>query len=63
MRLKVKVKPASSENKIIKNDRGEIQIKITKPAEKGKANQAAIQLLAKKLKLPKSVKGFYSHNP
>ncbi len=51
--IKVKVVPKSSRNAILKeNDL--IKIKLTSPAEKGKANKQLIELLSKKLNIPKS---------
>jgi len=52
-KIRVKVVPKSSKNAIIKeNDL--IKIKLTSPAEKGKANKQLIELLSKKLRISKS---------
>jgi len=54
MILKVKVKPGSTQNQIGLSAEGEIQIKVRAVPEKGKANQAVIELLAEKLGISRS---------
>ena len=51
--FKVKVMPASSRNEICGILDGMIKVKVTSPAEKGKANQALINFLAQLLNVKK----------
>ncbi len=51
--LQIKVIPKASKLQIIK-EKDVIKIKLTSPAQKGKANKQLIELLSKRLKLPKS---------
>lgn len=53
MRLKVKVTPNAEKNQVVEKD-GIYKILTTAPAKEGKANDAAIKLLSKHLKIPKS---------
>ncbi len=52
--INVSVKPRAKQNKVEKLSDVSYKIWVTAPAEKGKANQAVIALLAKELKLKKS---------
>lgn len=52
--LKVKVIPKASRNEIVGFEDNVLKVKLTAAPEKGKANQALIDLLSKKLKIPKS---------
>lgn len=54
MLFKIKAKPSSSDNQISLNPEGDIQIKVRAAPEKGKANRAVIELLARKLGVPRS---------
>ncbi len=54
MQLNIKVIPKAKLNKIIKINDSSYQIYTTAPPDKGKANQAIIKLLSKKLNIPKS---------
>lgn len=54
MKITVKVKPNARENSIKFNESGIYEIKVSVPPEKGKANLKVIELLSKKLKIPKS---------
>lgn len=54
MIIHVKVIPKSSQNKIIGFENDVLKIKCTTAPEKGKANQAVINLLAKYYDVPKS---------
>jgi len=54
MRIKVKVKPGSRKNEIKEIEPNYFEIKVTAPAEKGKANEKVIELLSKHFKVPKS---------
>jgi len=47
MKIFVKAKPGSKKNEIKKIDENKFIISVTKPSDKGKANQAIIKLLAK----------------
>ncbi|WP_456325088.1 DUF167 domain-containing protein, partial [Desulfonauticus submarinus] len=51
--LQIKVIPKASKQQIIK-EKERIKIKLTSPAQKGKANKQLIELLSKRLKVPKS---------
>lgn len=51
--FEVKVQPKARKNEIIIKD-GRILIKVTAPPDKGKANEAVIKLIAKKLDMKKS---------
>ena len=53
IQIEVKVQPRSSSNKIAGVEAGRLKVKVNAPPEKGKANQALQELLAKTLKLPK----------
>jgi uncharacterized protein (TIGR00251 family) len=52
--FKVKVAPAGSRTEISGILDGMVKIKVTSPAEKGKANQALINFLAKLLNIKKN---------
>ena len=55
--LQVKVTPRASCNAVIgwlDEQHEELSLKVTAPAEGGKANEAVIKLLAKELSIPKS---------
>ncbi len=52
--LAVKVKPSAREDKIEALSNTSYKVWVTAKAEKGKANQAVIKLLAKHLKVKKS---------
>ncbi len=54
MRIKAKVKPNSRKNELKEIEPNYFEIKVTAPAEKGKANEKVIELLAKHFKVPKS---------
>lgn len=50
-RITVKVSPSSGRNQVVGWLDETLKVKVTAPAEKGKANQALIKLLAKVLNL------------
>jgi uncharacterized protein (TIGR00251 family) len=52
--IDVKVLPRSSKDEITGKQDGIYKIKLTTPAIEGKANQALLKLLSKKLGLPKT---------
>lgn len=52
--LPIKVIPGASKNEIVGWQNGCLKIKVCAPPEKGKANIAVIQLLAKTLQLPQN---------
>ncbi|MCX7761188.1 MAG: DUF167 domain-containing protein [Hydrogenothermaceae bacterium] len=54
MKIKVKVKPASSKNEVKKIDENFFEIKTTVIPEKGKANEKVIELLSEFFDVPKS---------
>jgi uncharacterized protein (TIGR00251 family) len=51
--LTIRVVPGSSTNKIIAAEGGALRVKLTAPAVEGRANQALIAFLAKRLRVPK----------
>lgn len=54
MKIKVKAKPNSRKNEIIKLGVDYYEVKVTVPPEKGKANEKIRELLAKYFNVPKS---------
>lgn len=65
MLVNVKVIPKSSRN-LIKEEASRLKAYVTAPADKGKANQAVVELLAEYYKVKKGlvriVRGERSHN-
>ena len=55
MIITVHVKPRSRENSIEWIDNETAKISVTAPADKGKANEAVIEVLSKDLKVAKSL--------
>jgi uncharacterized protein (TIGR00251 family) len=53
-RLNVRVQPRASLRDIQREAGGSLRVRVTSPAEGGKANQAVSELLAKALGVPKS---------
>ena len=53
-KLEVRVVPTSSRNRIVRVGEGRLKAYVTAPPERGKANQAAISLLADLLCVAKS---------
>jgi len=53
MLIKVKVIPNSSEDRVVGEENGLLKVKVRTPPEKGRANLALIELLAKHFQLPK----------
>jgi len=51
--LTIRVVPGSSTNKVVALEGGILRVKLTAPAVEGKANQALIALVAKRLRVPK----------
>lgn len=54
MKLRLRVKPASKADEVIREADGSIKVKIKAPPVEGKANKYLIEYLSKKLALPKS---------
>jgi uncharacterized protein (TIGR00251 family) len=54
MRVYVKVTPRAGKNEVTKISEGEYKVKVTAPPEKGKANEAVIELLADYFDVSKS---------
>ena len=54
MLLSVHVKPGAKQNKLEWMDQDTLKLWVTALAEKGKANEAVLELLAEELKIPKS---------
>lgn len=52
--IRVKVLPRSSRNEIIAKQEDYYKVRLTSPPVEGKANKALLELLAKKLGIPKS---------
>jgi uncharacterized protein (TIGR00251 family) len=65
MRFHLKVIPHASRSEVIAEVNGDLKIKVQAPPEDGRANKAAIQLLAKHFNVPqnriKIVAGEKSH--
>lgn len=51
--IKVKVLPRSSKNEVVGKENGVYKVKLTAPPVEGKANNALVRLIGKKLGLPK----------
>ncbi len=66
MELEIKVQPKAKRNAIEVSDTGEVTVRVTEAPDSGKANDAVISLLAKRLRLPKGgveiVRGHRSRN-
>ena len=54
MQLKVRVQPRSGRNAIEVAGDGTVRVRVTAAPDRGKANEAAVELLAKRLRVPKS---------
>ena len=54
MRYAIKVKPGSSQEKIVETNEGELTIYLRAKAHDGEANNALIKLLSKYYKVPKT---------
>ncbi|MBN1374163.1 DUF167 domain-containing protein [Candidatus Dojkabacteria bacterium] len=54
MKLSIKVVPKSSCNKVIPQPDGSLKVKVTAPPDKGEANKAVLDLLAKYFNIAKS---------
>lgn len=54
MKYTVKVKPGSSQEKVVENAEGELTIFLHARAHDGEANKALIEVLAKHFKMPKT---------
>ncbi len=54
MHLKVRVQPKASRDAILGEHDGALKVAVTAAPEKGKANKAVAELLAKTLRVPKS---------
>lgn len=62
MRLNIKVVPKSSKN-LVQTKGGELRVYVSAPPEKGKANQAARELLAEYFRVSKNkVQIIVGHN-
>ncbi len=66
MLIKIKVFPNSKKNKITKKSKGSYRIEIREKAERGKANDAIIDLFSQYFKISKSniriIKGWKQRN-
>ena len=66
MRIIVRVKPNSKQERVEKIKEGELILRIKAPAKEGKANEAVIKVLARHFKVPPSAVsitgGFKSKN-
>ena len=54
MRLPVRVYPGAGRNEVARNDDGSLSVRVTAVPEDGKANAALLELLADRLKIPRS---------
>jgi len=52
--LKVRVQPKASRDAILGEHNGALKVAVTAAPEKGKANKAVVELLARALRVPKS---------
>lgn len=66
MRLNVKVKLFSHEEKIIQSENGVFTVCVKEPPSEGRANAAVVKMLSKHFKVPKSsiaiISGYKSRN-
>jgi uncharacterized protein (TIGR00251 family) len=53
MDLQIRVRPRAGRNTVELGDGGRVTVRVTAAPERGKANQAVVALLAKKLGVPK----------
>ena len=53
MELQIRVRPKSRRNAVELGDAGHVTVRVTAAPEHGKANEAVVALLAKKLGVPK----------
>lgn len=53
MRLDVRVQPGAGRNVVEVSGDGTVRVRVTAAPEGGKANEAAVELLAKRLMVPK----------
>lgn len=53
MELEIKVQPKAKRNAVEVSDAGGVTVRVTAAPDNGKANDAVISILAKKLRLPK----------
>ncbi|HBQ21621.1 MAG: hypothetical protein A2Z91_02600 [Deltaproteobacteria bacterium GWA2_38_16] len=64
MKIRVKIKPNSKQEKVVQISSGEYEVWVHAPAQEGKANEALILLLSKHFKIAKShiqiISGFSS---
>jgi len=52
--IRIKLLPKSSRNQVVGREGDHFKVKVTAPPVEGRANKALIELLAKKLGVPKS---------
>ena len=64
MKIKVKVMPNSSKEEVVQQDASEYIVRVRAPAQEGRANEAALRVLAAHFKVSRSsvriVSGFSS---
>ncbi len=53
-RLRIRVQPGARRTEIVGFQNERLRLRVTAPPERGRANEAAIELLAKTLDVPKS---------
>lgn len=53
MRIYVKATPRAGRDEVVKISDAEYKVKVTAPPEKGKANEAVVELLADYFRVPK----------
>lgn len=54
MRLDARVQPRAGRNSVEVSDDGTVRVRVTAAPEGGKANEAVVELLARRLQVPKS---------
>jgi uncharacterized protein (TIGR00251 family) len=52
-RIKIKLNPRSSQNRLVAGEGGVIKVQVTSPPVENRANKALIELLSKKLNISK----------
>lgn len=53
MKIEIRVKPAAKKTEVEKQADGTYLVKVKEPADKGKANQAVIEVIAEYFAVPK----------
>ena len=54
MDIPIRVQPRASRNAVDVSDDGTIRVRVTSPPDRGRANDAVVELIAQRLGVPKS---------